>query len=298
MHRWYRHGCQAAALGLAFAACAPHGATSPLPASAEPVLPITRSWPVLGTRFEATAWEADTVVAARSLEAAHAALERTAATAAAAPASTPSGDLLARAAREPGVRLDPAAAARGAVLDSAVEAMRAAGAARGQLALGPDVRVFGSAPPGADVWGVGIMDPRNPTDVLAVVTLDSGAVSTAAGVSAAAEPGAGAGLPAAADSTAGRAAGGTVGGPAVAAGASVTVWAPNAATAAALARAFLAAGPDEGCGLARRLGVEAFWIRGGGGQARTLVATPGFLERLQLPSDPSLRPPIPARCPG
>lgn len=176
-----------------------------------------------------------------------------------------------------GMRLDFGAIAKGYAVDRAVQVLRAAGLGRGMVDLGGNSRTFGLAPDG-HAWRVGIRHPRDPEEVYAVVTLDSGAVATSGdyeqffvheGVR----------YSHIFDPRTGWPARGTM---------SASAFAPTGMAADALSTALFVLGSEEGCRLARRLpGVEAVWARDPGETAEGVapgesIYTPGLEGRLQL----------------
>ncbi|HUH13024.1 MAG TPA: FAD:protein FMN transferase [Longimicrobiales bacterium] len=193
-----------------------------------------------------------------------------------------------------GMRLDFGAIAKGYAVDRAVAALRVAGAERAMVDLGGNVGVLGAAPAGG-AWRVGLRDPRNPSEALAVVAMEDGAVATsgdyerffvADGVRYAHIVDPRTGVP-------------------VRGTASVSVLAASALASDALSTALYVLGPAEGACLAAAQGVEALWIRDPGParrggppaiEPRHLVVTPGLEERLELRIGRSGGTPEVARC--
>jgi thiamine biosynthesis lipoprotein len=165
------------------------------------------------------------------------------------------------------VRVDIDGLAKGYAIDRATEALARAGAAGGLIEVGGDLRVFGPSPEGG-TWPVGI---RNPFDdgVSGRIELEEGAACTSGSY---ARP---------------LVIGGTeyshiidprTGLP-VAETASVTVTAPDAATADAWATALAVSGVDGLETLPSGAGIEALII-GGTSENPTAVVTKGFPEIL------------------
>jgi FAD:protein FMN transferase len=59
-----------------------------------------------------------------------------------------------------GMRIDLGGIAKGYAVDKAVEAMKKRGARGGMVDLGGDIRCFGLAPRGREKWRIGLQDPR------------------------------------------------------------------------------------------------------------------------------------------
>lgn len=78
--------------------------------------------------------------------------------------------------RKKGMEIDLGGILKGFLADRCVEILREMGVSGGMVAVGGDIRVFGSRP-GRDVWRIGIKDPRG-SGVIAVLELREGAVST------------------------------------------------------------------------------------------------------------------------
>jgi len=83
-----------------------------------------------------------------------------------------------------GMRIDLGGIAKGYAIDTAVEAMKQAGAAGGMVDIGGDIRVFGNPPNGRDCWLISLQNPDTPkTDIskdnyLLVLKLNNTAVAT------------------------------------------------------------------------------------------------------------------------
>jgi FAD:protein FMN transferase len=77
-----------------------------------------------------------------------------------------------------GMRVDVGGIGKGFAADRAVEAMRAAGAIAGVVALSGDIKTFGRMPDG-EAFRFGIQHPRKETAVLATIELHDEAISTA-----------------------------------------------------------------------------------------------------------------------
>jgi len=83
-----------------------------------------------------------------------------------------------------GMKLDAGGIAKGYAIDKAVEAMRTAGAIGGMVDVGGDIRAFGAPPQGKNQWLIGLQDPAetetviNSTQYLVVLNLKDSAVAT------------------------------------------------------------------------------------------------------------------------
>jgi len=64
-----------------------------------------------------------------------------------------------------GMRIDLGGIAKGYGIDRAVEAMLDAGATGGMVEIGGDLRCFGAAPQGQEVWKIGVQRPAPPGEV-------------------------------------------------------------------------------------------------------------------------------------
>lgn len=69
-----------------------------------------------------------------------------------------------------GVKIDLGGIAKGFAIDKAVEAMKAAGAVGGMVDIGGDIRCFGRPPEGQQTWRVGLQDPNVSPDDMAAGT--------------------------------------------------------------------------------------------------------------------------------
>jgi thiamine biosynthesis lipoprotein len=78
----------------------------------------------------------------------------------------------------PGMRIDVGGIGKGYAADQAVLMMKKAGAVAGVVALSGDIKAFGRLPDGA-AFPVGIRHPRKQGEILARVTLQEEAISTA-----------------------------------------------------------------------------------------------------------------------
>ena len=77
----------------------------------------------------------------------------------------------------PGVQLDFGGIAKGYAVDLAVEALRQDGVRQGMVNAGGDLRLLGAHPDG-DPWVVGVQHPLAPSRLLLALSLDGGAVAT------------------------------------------------------------------------------------------------------------------------
>ena len=77
-----------------------------------------------------------------------------------------------------GMKIDVGGIGKGYAADRAIEAMQAAGATAGVVALSGDIKTFGRLPDGAK-FPVGIQHPRREGAVIAVIELQNEAISTA-----------------------------------------------------------------------------------------------------------------------
>ena len=77
----------------------------------------------------------------------------------------------------PGMQLDFGGVAKGFAVDQAVEALRAQGVRNGMVNAGGDLGLLGRHPDG-DPWVVGVQHPLTPTGLLLALSLDGGAVAT------------------------------------------------------------------------------------------------------------------------
>ena len=83
-----------------------------------------------------------------------------------------------------GMKLDAGGIAKGYAIDKAVEAMQTAGAVGGMVDVGGDIRAFGAPPQGKNEWLIGLQDPAETETVLntdrylLVLNLTDSAVAT------------------------------------------------------------------------------------------------------------------------
>jgi thiamine biosynthesis lipoprotein len=159
-----------------------------------------------------------------------------------------------------GMRLDLGGIAKGYAIDTSVEAMKRKGALGGMVDIGGDVRCFGRPPQGQEHWRVGLQDPNvapddaGPAKPLLVLHMTDGAVTTSGDYRRFTRVG-GENQSHIMDTQTGRGANRL---------ASVTVIAPDATTADALATAVSVLGQEDGLTLIERLPqVEAILIPGG-----------------------------------
>ena len=80
--------------------------------------------------------------------------------------------------QKPGMRIDVGGIGKGYAADQAVLVMKKAGAVAGVVALSGDIKTFGRLPDGAG-FPVGIRHPRKEGEILAEITLQDEAISTA-----------------------------------------------------------------------------------------------------------------------
>jgi thiamine biosynthesis lipoprotein len=171
--------------------------------------------------------------------------------------------------RRPDIAVDLGGIAKGYAVDRAVEVLRAAGIESASVNAGGDIRLLGARPDGRP-WRIGIQHPRDPEKILATVSLNKGAVVTsgdyeryfmAGGVRYHHLFDPHTGYP-------GRLS------------RSVTVVAPTAALADALATAAFILGPQDGLELlAGYPGVEGLIVGADGGT----VLSDGFREMVSWP---------------
>jgi len=77
-----------------------------------------------------------------------------------------------------GMVLDLGGIAKGYAIDLAVEAMKEAGVAGGLVNVGGDIRCFGRSPKGDNIWRIGLEDPAGTSDMLEVLEVADMAVAT------------------------------------------------------------------------------------------------------------------------
>jgi thiamine biosynthesis lipoprotein len=80
--------------------------------------------------------------------------------------------------QRPGMRIDVGGIGKGYAADQAVTVMKRSGAVAGVVALSGDIKTFGRLPDGA-AFPVGIRHPRKEGEILAEITLQDEAISTA-----------------------------------------------------------------------------------------------------------------------
>lgn len=76
-----------------------------------------------------------------------------------------------------GMRLDLGAIAKGYAIDKAIEAMKQTGATAGIVDVGGDLRCFGK-PQNKPKWRIGLQNPQTDGDLLMVIELDNTAIAT------------------------------------------------------------------------------------------------------------------------
>jgi thiamine biosynthesis lipoprotein len=74
--------------------------------------------------------------------------------------------------------LDLGGIAKGYAIDKAVETLQAAGLKGGMVDIGGDLRCFGTAANGKSHWRIGLQDPQKEEDILMVLNIDDMAVAT------------------------------------------------------------------------------------------------------------------------
>jgi len=156
-----------------------------------------------------------------------------------------------------GMKLDLGGIAKGFAIDKTLETLRQGGALGGMVDIGGDIRCFGRPPEGQDYWRIGLQEPTKVSDdpvpgrALLVLQLSDGAVTTSGDYRRFTEVG-GQRQSHIMDVATGRGA---------ARLASVTVIAPDATTADALATAVSVLGVEKGLALIDTLSeVEAVLI--------------------------------------
>ncbi len=80
----------------------------------------------------------------------------------------------------PGVSVDLGAIGKGYIVDRAVDRLKELGVRSGALVSGRSTIVVWGRPPGEERWQLGIVNPRDPDEVLLEVAVSEGAVSTSA----------------------------------------------------------------------------------------------------------------------
>jgi len=157
-------------------------------------------------------------------------------------------DLTVRFAAE-GMRIDLGGIAKGYAIDKSAEAIRKGGALGGMVDIGGDIRCFGRPPEGQEHWRIGLQDPTQATEDLTagkpllILQLSDAAVTTSGDYRRYTNV-AGQKQSHIMDATTGRGANQL---------ASVTIIAPDATTADALATAVTVLGPEKGLALVEKL---------------------------------------------
>jgi thiamine biosynthesis lipoprotein len=77
-----------------------------------------------------------------------------------------------------GMFLDLGGIAKGYAIDKAIEALQAAGLKGGMVDIGGDLRCFGTPAKGKPHWFIGLQDPQNEEDILMKLNMDNRAVAT------------------------------------------------------------------------------------------------------------------------
>jgi len=80
--------------------------------------------------------------------------------------------------KTPGTVLDLGGIAKGYAIDLAVEALKSAGALGGMVNIGGDIRCFGTSPNKKTSWKIAIQDPRIEDNIIMVLNLADSAVAT------------------------------------------------------------------------------------------------------------------------
>jgi len=148
-----------------------------------------------------------------------------------------------------GMRIDLGGIAKGFAIDKSVEAVRKGGALGGMVDIGGDIRCFGRPPEGQEHWRIGLQDPTEATEdlitgePLLILQLSDAAVTTSGDYRRYTTV-AGRKQSHIMDAQTGRGANQLV---------SVTIIAPNATTADALATAVSVLGPQKGLALIETL---------------------------------------------
>jgi FAD:protein FMN transferase len=284
--------------------------------------PMVRTWPLMGTVLQISAWDADTARALAAMEAAHAAVSRVDSLMSADQAGSEVSAVNRRAGTDSATKLSLWTAE---MLESALAIAAASGGAVGVDGGGRQLR-FDRATRRASLPGRGMrLDLGRIAKGFAVdrardalrasgigrAVVDMGGSFAVLGAAPMGprwsvalenpfEPGE---VFAAVQLDSGAAA--TVGDPAILGAsfqpahgiASVSVIAPNAVLAVALSRALFAMGPEEGCRLAARYpGVDAIWVRSeehedeerdadDGVDPELVVITDGIVDHLELLSE-------------
>jgi len=77
-----------------------------------------------------------------------------------------------------GMFLDLGGIAKGYAIDKAIEALQAAGVKGGMVDIGGDLRCFGTSANGKPHWFIGLQDPQNEENILLRLNMDDRAVAT------------------------------------------------------------------------------------------------------------------------
>ena len=174
--------------------------------------------------------------------------------------------------RDPGLRLDLGASAKGYCVDRAVAVLVAAGAEAGVVEAGGDIRYWGSKP-GDAAWRFGVQHPRTADRLVVVEDLGTAALATSGDYEQFYEHG-GRRYHHLLDPATGYPAGRAV---------SATAWAASALEADLLATAFFVMGPEAAVYWAEaEPGVEALVFYDRDGQLLH-VASSGLQGRMQIP---------------
>ncbi len=172
---------------------------------------------------------------------------------------------------KPGMRLDLGGIAKGYAVDRAFERVKAAGHTNSLIDLGGNLRATGEAVPGRGGWRVGIRNPFEGLSMVGTFLLREGEATATSGNYERFVEINGERYAHIMDARTGHPVRGMAG---------VTILAPTAVLADALSTTLFVMGPERGVQvLARYPGCEALWIPDDPA-ALTLIATPGFAERL------------------
>ncbi|MHC4552427.1 MAG: FAD:protein FMN transferase [Planctomycetota bacterium] len=79
---------------------------------------------------------------------------------------------------KPGMSLDVGGIAKGYAIDRAIQALQDAGLAGGMVDIGGDLRCFGTPANRAAYWLIGLQDPKHPDDIMMVLNMNDRAVAT------------------------------------------------------------------------------------------------------------------------
>lgn len=172
---------------------------------------------------------------------------------------------------KPGMRLDLGGIAKGYAVDRAFERVKAAGYTNALIDLGGNLRATGEAVPGRGGWRVGIRNPFEGTALVGTFLLHEGEATATSGNYERFVEIHGVRYSHIMDARTGYPVRGMAG---------VTILAPTAVLADALSTTLFVLGPERGAQvLALYPGCEALWIPDDPA-ALTVLATPGFAERL------------------